>query len=227
VIGLSRRAARIVPVLALLATGGCSSSGLKNSNYGQFYQIAKATVAATFGNIRVTREQAAAIPYASIGISLDGGNQSILVLATDTNNELLWTSPSHIVVVTRDGRIIRSLGLPRDLSALTTQGGPQPSPSTASQRSFTSSRQEDFPDLGLYGVTISCRARLMGRQKITILGQAINTNRVEENCQSRNPEWAFTDSFWIDPDNGLTWRSVQHIHPKGGTVEIEMFRPPG
>lgn len=225
--GLSRRVARIVPALAVLVAGGCSSAGTGNTNYAQFYQIAKQSLSASFGKIRITRDQAAAIPYASLGYTLDGGNQALLVLATDTNGELLWTSPSHVVVVTRDGRITRTLGLPHDLSALTTLGGPAPSPATAARQSFTSSRQEDFPDLGLYSVAISCRARLIGRQKITILGQAINTNRVEENCQSRNPEWSFTDSFWIDPDSGLVWRSIQHIHPKAGTIEIEIFRPPG
>jgi len=227
--GLFRwKAARRVffPALALLA-GGCSSAGSGNTNYAQFYEIVKQGVAASMGKIRVTRDQAAAIPYASLGYSLDGGNQSILVLATDTNGELLWTSPSRIVIVTRDGRIVRTLGLAHDLSGVTSPGGPPPSPAAAMRQTFTSTRQEDFPELGLYGVSLTCRARLVGRQKITILGQDIATNRVDESCQSRNPEWSFTNSFWIDPDNGLVWRSRQHINPKAGTIEIEIFRPPG
>ena len=67
----------------------------------------------------------------------------------------------------------------------------------------------------------------VGRQKIDILGQAVTTNRVDEACQSRQPEWSFVDSYWADPDNGLVWRSRQHIHPKGGEIETEVFRPPG
>jgi hypothetical protein len=177
--------------------------------------------------VRVTREQAAAIPYASLGYSLDDGNQNLLVLATDTNGELLWTSPSHVVIVTRDGRIVRTLGLPHDLSGLTTLGGPPPSPTQAIRQPFTSARQEDFPELGLYGVTIYCYARLVGRQKILILGQAITTNRVDESCRSQKAEWSFVDSFWLDADTGLAWRSRQHINPKAGSIEIEIFRPPG
>ncbi len=60
-----------------------------------------------------------------------------------------------------------------------------------------------------------------------ILGQAIATNRVDESCRSEKPDWSFVDSFWVDTDNGLVWRSSQHINPKGGTIEIEIFRPPG
>lgn len=215
----------LVAALALVAAG-CSSANTGNTNYSQFYQILKQSLAASFGKIRVTRDQAAAIPYASLGYSLDGGNQTMLVLATDTNGELLWTSPSRVVLVTRDGRVIRTVGLGHDLSALTTAGGPPPSPAEAVRKAFTSTRQEDFPELGYYGVAVSCRARLVGRQKIVILGQAIATNRVEESCRSEKPEWSFTDTFWVDPDNGLVWRSLQHIHPRAGTIEIEIFRPP-
>lgn len=224
---VARRAARSLAALTLILTGGCSSGGSGNTDYSQFYQILRTSLAASMGKVRVTREQAAAIPYASLGYSIDGGNQMVLVLATDSNGELLWTSPSHVVIVTRDGRITRTLGLPQDLAAVTSPSGFPPAPAAALRAPFTSTRQEDFPQLGLYGVNLSCRARLVGRQKIDILGQPIVANRVEENCRSQNPDWTFTDIYWLDPDNGLAWRSRQHTHPKGGTVEIEVFRPPG
>jgi hypothetical protein len=211
----------------LLLLAGCSSADSGNTNYAQFYQLVKQSVSATFGTVRVTRDQAASIPYASMGYSLDGGNQMLLVLATDSGRELLWTGPSHAVIVTRDGRIVRTVGLGHDLAGLTTPGTAAPAPAAASRGSFTSSRLEDFPELGLYGTLVSCRARLVGRQTIQILDQAITTNRVDEACQSQRPDWSFVDSYWVDPDNGLVWRSRQHIHPKGAEIETEVFRPPG
>jgi hypothetical protein len=206
---------------------GCSSADTGNTNYAQFYQLLKQSVSASFGNVRVTRDQAATIPYASIGYSVDGGNQAMLVLATDAGGEQLWTSPTHVVIVTRDGRIIRTLGLGHDLSGLTLRDKTVPPPAAAVRGPFASTRLEDFPELGLYGALVSCHARMVGRQKIEVLGQAITTNRVEEACQSRKPDWSFVDTFWVDPDNGLVWRSRQHIHPKGEMVETEIFRPPG
>jgi hypothetical protein len=224
---LARRTACCLAALTLTLTGGCSSAGSGNTNYSQFYQIMKTSLAATMGKVRVTREQAAAVPYASMGYSIDGGNQVMLVLATDSNGELLWTSPTHVVIVTRDGRITRTLGLPHDLAAVTSPGGFPPPPVAALRAAFTSTRQADFPQLGLYGVSLSCRTRLVGRQKIDILGQPITANRVEESCRSQNPDWTFTDIYWLDPESAQAWRSRQHTHPKGGTVEIEIFRPPG
>jgi hypothetical protein len=213
--------------LVLVGTG-CSSGGSLNSNYTQFYQILRQSMSASFGKIRVTREQAAAIPYASLGYAVDGGNQDLLVLATDSGGDLLWTSAAHIVIVTRNGRIVRTVGLGRDLSNVTSRDKSGIPPVAAAIRApFSSTRLEDFPDLGLYGVRVSCRTTLAGRQSVKILGQAIAALRVEESCNSQNPDWSFTDSFWVDNDSGFVWKSRQHVHPKGPLVEIEIFRPPG
>jgi hypothetical protein len=212
---------------AALLLAGCSSGGSGNTNYAQFYQLAKQSFSASFGNMRVNRDQAAAIPYASLGYSLDDGNQAILVLATDTSGELLWTGASHVVIVTRNGRVVRTVGLGHDLASLTTRDAAIPPPSAAVQGAFSSTRLEDFPDWGTYGAQVSCRAHLVGQQTINILGQPVTTDRVDEACQSRKPNWSFVDTFWLDPVNGLVWRSRQHIHPKGGEIETELFRPPG
>lgn len=223
---------RLASVAALVLLAGCGGGGggidNGNSNYNQFYQIVGQSVKTMFGNVRITREQAAAIPYASMGYRLNGGNQGLVVLATDTGSELLWTAATHIVFVTRDGRIIRTVGLDHDLTGLT-QGSAAtpPSPAAARKAPFTTTRLEDFKDIGLYGVTVTCRAAVKARQTIRILGQAIATTRVDESCESRVPSWSFVDSYWVDNESGLVWRSVQHIHPKGGEVETEILRPPG
>jgi len=213
--------------LALLSAA-CSSSNTGNTNYAQFLKVMGQSLSASFGKVRITREQAAAIPYASLGYALDGGNQGLLVLATDSGGDLLWTSAAHVVIVTREGRIIRTVGLGQDLSNVTSRDERAlPSPAVAVRAPFTSTRLEDFPDLGLYGVRVSCRATLTGRQNVKILGQVIATSRVDETCNSRNPDWSFTDNFWVDKDSGFVWRSRQHVHPKGALVETEIFRPPG
>jgi len=214
-------------LMAFLAAS-CSSSGSGNTNYTQFYQLVRQSLSASMGKVRVTRDQAAAISYASMGYSLDNGNQAMLILATDSGGELLWTSCAHVVIVTREGRIVRTLGLDHDLAGLTARNNaPAPPLSAAIQAPFSSTRLEDFPELGLYGVQVSCRAHMAGRQGIKILGQAVGTVRVDEICHSNQPDWSFTDNFWVDGDSGLVWRSRQHVHPHGGTVETEILRPPG
>jgi hypothetical protein len=120
------------------------------------------------------------------------------------------------------------VGLNHNLAGTTLASGATiPAPAEATKGTFASTRQMDFPELGLYGLTVSCRASAQGRQTIKILGQALTTVRVDESCESSTRKWSFVNSYWIDPDNGLVWRSKQHIHPKGGIVEIQTLRPLG
>jgi hypothetical protein len=229
VIGLQSRLIRgaTSSALVLMATA-CSSINSGNSVYAQFFKVMRQSVSASFGKVRITREQAAAIPYASLGYTVDGGNQGLLVLATDSGKDLLWTSATHIVIVTRNGRIVRTVGLGYDVSGVTSRDESDvPPPAAAVHAPFASTRLEDFPEQRLYGVRLACQAKLAGRQSVKILGQPISTLRVDEACSSRNPEWSFTDSFWVDNDSGLVWRSRQHVHPKGTLIETEIFRPPG
>ena len=206
---------------ALLRPGGaaivltaCSSN--HDQLYDQYFQAVKQSFAASFGNQRVSREEAAAIPYASMGFRVDEGRQGMLVLATDTGGEMLWTAKSHIVILTRDGRISRTVGLPHDISAVTPQTGQVlPPPSAALRGQVSSMRLADFPDISAYGVPLHCTASAAGRETIVILGSAMPTVRVNESCRSAQLRWSFVDSYWIDPQSGLVWRSIQHIHPKG------------
>lgn len=196
---------------------------------GQYFQVIRQTVrGGGFGKSSVTLKEAAAIPYASMGWRLDGGRQSIIVLATDNAQGQLWTSAAHIVLLTQDGRIKRTVGLPHDLAALAPRGGDAMTPpSRALTGAYSELRSADFPDINAFGAALSCRGMMRGAQMVTILGKKISTARVEEHCDSPALGWSFTNTYWIDRDTGFVWRSVQHIHPKGGTIETEIFRPPG
>ena len=146
--------ARMKPIAllaALVLLSGCDSTG--TSDYTLYYRALRQSVAAGFGgNSHVTKDQAAAIPYASIGYRLNDGPEQLLVLATDNGGEQLWTSGAHVVIVTRNGRIVRTVGLAQDVSAVTPQKGQQIlGPAEVEGRSLTSVRLEDFPGLPAYG----------------------------------------------------------------------------
>lgn len=208
-----------------MALTGCANS---NNNYSQYYQLVRQSLAYPFSNGSVSRERAAAVPYASIGYRVNGGQQSLLVLATDTNGELLWTSASHVVLVTRDGRLIRTVGLPQNIaSVMPTLSAAMIPPGQVLKSAFTSVRSADFPEEGRYSVPIKCKTVSRGRATISILGKALSTVRADEICESSLLGWSFRDSYWVDAQTGFVWRSIQHLTPKGETVEIEVLRPPG
>ncbi|MGH6828122.1 MAG: YjbF family lipoprotein, partial [Rhizomicrobium sp.] len=203
---------RLLPLLAgLLLLSGCESSGV--SDYTLYYQALRQDFAASLsGASRITRAEAAAIPYASLGYRLNDGPEQLLVLATDIGGEQLWTSARHVVLVTRNGRLVRTVGLTHDVSAVTPQRQQQLLPLVdVVDRPLRSVRLEDFPDLGFYGVPVTCVASSQGLQTIVILGEGISTRKVDEACRSDALDWSFTDSYWLDPEDGVVWRSIQHL----------------
>jgi hypothetical protein len=217
---------RTLALAALLLLGACSSSG--TSGYSQYYQVLRDSVAASFGDGRITKDQAAAIPYATMGYRLNGGNEQLVVLATDANGEQLWTSAAHIVIVTRGGRITRTLGLEHDISGMVPKVGDKlPEIAAALKGDLRYTRLQDFPSLPAYGVTVTCTLSHKGAQTVTILGRGIATARVDELCRSTNPQWSFVNNYWIDPETGLCWRSRQHIGPQGKVVDSEILRAAG
>lgn len=217
------------PFLALavlLLVAGCDSSG--TSDYSLYYQAVRQSIAKSFGgDTHVTKDEASAISYASIGYRVNDGPEQLLVLATDSGEEQLWTSASHVVIVTRGGRIVRTVGLAQDVSAVTPQRGQQVSiPADAVARVRTNTRLEDFPSVPIYGAAITCTTTPKGPETIVILGHGITTRKVEERCRSDALNWSFTDTYWVDSQNAQVWRSIQHVGPIGEKVEIETLRPP-
>ena len=209
----------------LLLVAGCSSD---QGAWREYFQIVRQGLSGSFRKAAITRTQAAAIPYASLGYRIDGSAETILVLATDSNDDLLWTAASHVVLMTRGGRVLRSVGLSHDVAATTAQNASSLPPLLDALRSsYRSTRLVDLPDIGAYGVVLNCVTAARGPQTITIIGTAIATTRVDETCRSTKPRWSFTDNYWIDAKTGFAWHSVQHLHPAGTTIQIEIFRPPG
>ncbi len=220
------RPGRIPFALVLLpfVAGGCSSQG---NVWGQYFRVVRQGYAANFGDKAISRQQAASVPYASLGYRVDGSAEAMLVLATDSLGDQIWTSSSHIVLLTHQGRILRTVGLTHDRAATVAQNRAEVPPlSQALQAPFSSTRFLDFPDIGAYSVPVTCVTTRRGPRAISILGTRLDTIQVDETCKSKPLNWSFTDNYWIDAQNGFVWHSVQHLHPAGVTVQIEILRPP-
>jgi hypothetical protein len=223
---MARRTAPVILLSFLVC--GCSSD--RTSDYGNYWKAVRESFANPFQPRSITLAQASEVSYASMGWRLDGGNQHLVILATDSHEDQLWTSSEHVVLMTHDGRLRRLVGLPREYSAhpeATGQNAEIPPPAAALQGPFSYRRSADFSDLKADGVPVTCRATSVGGRTIKILGKAIHVAQINENCSVPALHWQFTDTYWVSRDSGLVWRSSQHIHPDGQTLQTEIFRPPG
>jgi len=205
--------------IALLILAACSSG--QSTNWSEVFTAA-------FHSIRsdrpgITLEQAASVPYASVGVRVDGGNEILLALAGKTGTEALWTSASRIVLLTRNGRIVRTAGIEHNLTEARIVEGSRGAPPT--DVSASSRWELDFADLNLYSVQVRCTSVVRGPETVKNFTVNIPTIHVDETCRSDQLDWSFVNSYWISPTTGLTWRTIQYVNPKMGPIEVEILRP--
>ncbi len=174
----------------------------------------------------ITREQAAAIPYASLGVRIGSSSQVLLVLQTKAGNTTLWTSASQIAIELQSGRITRTAGLEHNMS----QSGPNGIDPLQSHE-FTPHAPPytyvmDFPDRNTYQALIQYEMGESDSDTLTILGTPLEALHAREKGFCRLLDWEFENEYWLDPASGLVWRSLQNVHPAMDTVEVSILRPP-
>lgn len=199
----------------LLILSGCAT--FKDERYAQYLQV----VRQGFGSANLDYADVAAVPYATIGFRLSGGSQRMLILATDTHGEELWTSGERIVLLMEGGRLKRTVGLPHD--ATWSSRSNLPTLASALKRSFATEQHVDLPDLGLYSIQVRCNTVTKRAELVSILRETFQGIRVEEACRCTTIEWSFVNTFWLD-SSGIVRRSLQNIHPSGQAIEIETLR---
>lgn len=214
-----RRCVRVLAAAAALSLlAGCSSDG--GTDWMVMFKAARSYWDERDADVPLG--EAASIPYATLGVRVDGGREQVMVLATDTSGERLWTASSRVAISTRDGRIVRTSGFGTDLSGY--------SGAMAGREDWMHPHQfiwsGDFADLGFYSVAIVCNVAPAGRDPITILGKELDTTRVDETCRADKLDWTYSNSYWVSADTGRVWRTLAHIHPRGPEIQIQLLRPP-
>ena len=218
---------RATPLAAAAVLSLCGCSSTREQTYRPFFALISESVKSSFSRTMVTRNQAAAVPYASMGWSIGHNPERMIILATDNNGEQIWTSGDHVVLTLRDGRIVRTVGLPDNLAANAPHGGGDDlGPAAAVEGPFSSLRTADYTQSKLFSVALSCRTATRGRETIVILGAKISTVRVSERCSSAQLAWSFENTYWVSSNSKLVWRSIQYISPKMDPIETRMLRPP-
>jgi hypothetical protein len=218
----SRRAA-MTAGLGLPFLAACASE--QHSESSDVLTMLRQSLDSHTGNTTVTRDQAAAIPYASIGVTVGSLPQTMLVLAAKSRATCLWTSAAHIAVETQSGRITRTAGLEHNMSQTVFAGrDPLQSWSSSTRRTYTFLM--DIPDKDVYGASIGYEMSAPEESHVTILGALLSTFHVREKGSCSVLDWTMENDYWLDSKTGFVWLSRQNIHPDLDPIEIAVLRPP-
>jgi hypothetical protein len=201
------RCALLVAALAL-GISACEDTGSVSNTDTDILSLGRVVLHAIGGigsSASVPREQAAGIPYASVGVRVGGSDQAMFVLASKTGDDLLWLGGTSLGIVTRHGRVVRTVGFASNLSGV--------HPAQGVKQDLTQPSVDylyDFGDQSRYGVPVKCTRQTLGTERIVIIGVSRDTTHVAEDCTAAGMDWSFQNEF---------------VTPKLDSLAFEILRP--
>jgi len=203
---------------ASAAVGGCASSVMSRT--------LTTAVETSFGAASAfDPDYPDKLPYASMAVSIKNNRRALVVLAKAEQGELHWMSADRGVLVTRNGRLVRTVGLPENLvrtdflgADFFEEGGLPGNGPLARKRLI------DIAPGNRFGMVVEATLTRGPRERITIHKRQYDTVRLDEKCVVPHLSWEFSNTYWVD-GQGMVWRSVQHTAPGAPAIEMEVTKP--
>lgn len=217
---ISRR--RLLIAAGTLGLGGCASDSLSllGSTLPRFGASAR-------GNgYPLNDAQIKAIPYAVMGVHIGKGAGVVTVLASIDGERLHWASADRVVLITERGRLVKTIGLPRDLlTTRTTEFDPLGRALRGEADGGAGiSRVIDLRPDDDFSVPVESRCTVQGEETLSLLGQPRSVVRIRERVVVRKWRWSTDNLYWCDPGSGRIWKSRQQFCPEVPAITMELLR---
>lgn len=211
---------RILIVLFFAATAGCS----------QYIKDTGATIKEAYSGLpdtHMTKDEVEALPYASIYARVNNGPRVFMVLAfaeinTDTGNtRLKWLSSDGAMIVTENGRVVKTLHLPNYnlLNVTTSESYYQPKAESDSWKI-----SYDWQPGYHLQQEASVQSSVVGKEFLTSLIWQKNTKKVTEIITPDQNNQSYQNTFWVD-EQGKVVKSIQWAIPEHLMIELEILKP--
>ncbi|WP_372055616.1 YjbF family lipoprotein [Tistrella mobilis] len=166
------------------------------------------------------------LPVSAILVKFGRGSARV-ALADTRDGTLIWRARDRAEIHTRQGILVRTVGLPDNLRIVRFDGLPAgvttPVPGAAGAGKYV--RLFDMPSRGLYDIRADCAVEEVGQEKVTVGKYTFDTNVYDESCTAETMRWDFTNRYWYEPESKRIWRSRQRVSPELGAMEITLLRP--
>jgi hypothetical protein len=211
-----RHLLRCLAVAGVALLAGCSSV-----SRGSLESIRLAVQGVT---VSPTAASVAATPYFQLQANGPGG-QAILILASAADGQLGWYGSAGDILTTRDGLLVKTVGLPQNLDGSAFPGvNPFQAGLQHVRGPLDYTRRMDWSPGYRYGVILQAHLDPGALEDITILGKVHHVRRLDETLTVPGQGIRMTNRYWIDPADGFLWQSRQYVAP-GYPLELIQLQP--
>ncbi|HFZ8994540.1 TPA: YjbF family lipoprotein [Citrobacter freundii] len=184
--------------------------------------------AALSGNpdVTVTDQQIQALPYSTMYLRLDNGPRIFVVLGYIEQGNSKWLSQNNAMLVTHNGRLLRTLKLHDNLLDVSNQ---QQDPLRQAQNlseGSSWSRDIRWREGDSYrSAHLTSHFTLKGTEKLTIAGTALSCQIWQEEVTAKELNRHWRNTFWIDTATGQVRQSQQMLGAGVFPVEMTILKP--
>ncbi|MCB5226049.1 YjbF family lipoprotein [Alishewanella sp. 16-MA] len=149
--------------------------------------------------------------------------RSVMGLLFIEQDQFKWTSANQVILVTEQGRVVRTAGLENDL--VYTSNTIADPVKTGAFANTSWGRMLDW-EAGEYGYVVKSNFTVTENQFLTFFGQKVKVRKVVETLNYDNPSvyWRFDgvwqNVFWFDQASGKLLQSHQQLAPGMQPLEL-------
>ncbi|CAH1528313.1 Regulator [Vibrio rotiferianus] len=189
----------------------------------------QATVAEAYSNyvdVTLSKKEIQDIPYASAYLKIGTQKQVFVVLAfAETNplngaEQLKWVSADKAMIVTENGRIVKTLGLMGD-NLIGVEGE---LPSVVDMRATSISVNYSWMPGYRYDFPAVLSSSKQGQELVTTPIYSIDTQVINERIVFPSINKYITNTYWVD-SSGQVKKSRQYLGPDMVAVEMTILKP--
>ncbi len=167
-----------------------------------------------------------AIPYANAYLRVGESPRALVVLAFAEQGELKWASADKNMFITRDGRLMKTLGLATNLRRVSaTTPDPLSSPASLTQSNFSWQWQAEWDQDYRSIHAMHSQFENQGMETIEMNGQAIALQHVVETVEDQFLDRSYQNHYWREPATGLVRRSIQQLGVDLPVLEMTLLKP--
>lgn len=180
-------------------------------------------------NVELSKEELKEFPYDSAYVSLNDGRKILMVLALIEENRLnnyqrfKWVSADNYILITENGRIIKTLGFNNNLMGIAAEkGSPSNLPIPAIQTNKWLAYYDWMPSYR-YQFTAEINSNLAQQETISLSSWSLNTQHIEENINFSELNSNFTNHYWLN-QNGKVVKTIQYLGPNMDKIEMSFVK---
>lgn len=175
---------------------------------------------------QIPSQKIAELPYASAYLKVGNAPRAFVILGLAEHGDLKWFSADKNMVVTRAGRLIKTVGFGEDIRY---QNNLEHDPLAVGLLKTTTSlkwqHRVEWSQVYRGGYELISEFQAKGAETVVILDKQRTLQRFDETVTIPSLNVSYINQFWLDPVSGQVVQSHQYMGPNLALVQFTVLKP--